>query len=153
MLIQTKKQKQGRHEGSPVSLKVLGWCLAGFILAVLLLQLGVFYYRLYLGEVNKGFGGLYQIEGSRVTRYPFPALQINPPKDLQAYQTQARQDLNSYGWVDQAKGIAKIPIERAMAIVATKGLPVRPPVQDGPSELDMQRQKAGAPAPMPTSPP
>ena len=31
--------------------------------------------------------------------------------------------LNGYGWVDRKAGIAHIPIDRAMDIVATTGLP------------------------------
>jgi hypothetical protein len=33
--------------------------------------------------------------------------------------------LNSYGWVDQEKGIARIPIEDAIQILGQKGLPAR----------------------------
>lgn len=33
--------------------------------------------------------------------------------------------LNSYGWVDQKAGIARIPIARAIDIVAAQGLPAR----------------------------
>jgi hypothetical protein len=38
-------------------------------------------------------------------------------------ESQEAQDLESYGWVDEAQGIAHIPIERAMEIVARDGLP------------------------------
>lgn len=34
--------------------------------------------------------------------------------------------LSSYGWVDQKNDIARIPISRAIDIVAQKGLPARP---------------------------
>ena len=33
--------------------------------------------------------------------------------------------LNSYGWVDKDSGRVRIPIERAMEILAKKGLPAR----------------------------
>ena len=33
--------------------------------------------------------------------------------------------LNSYGWVDKDAGIVKIPVDRAMEILAKKGLPAR----------------------------
>jgi hypothetical protein len=35
--------------------------------------------------------------------------------------------LNGYGWVDRAAGIAHIPIERAIEIVAASGLPAPQP--------------------------
>jgi hypothetical protein len=31
--------------------------------------------------------------------------------------------LQSYGWIDQAAGIARIPIDQAMELLATRGLP------------------------------
>jgi hypothetical protein len=42
------------------------------------------------------------------------------PADRHAqYAAQARQ-LNSYGWVDPAHRVARIPIERAMSLLATQ---------------------------------
>jgi hypothetical protein len=34
-----------------------------------------------------------------------------------AWREQARRHLDSYGWVDQAKGVAHIPIDKAMDLV------------------------------------
>jgi len=34
--------------------------------------------------------------------------------------------LNSYGWVDEKAGVARIPIQQAMKRLATKGLPTAP---------------------------
>ena len=36
--------------------------------------------------------------------------------------------LNHYSWIDQSKGAVRIPIERAMDLVAQRGLPVAPSV-------------------------
>ena len=36
------------------------------------------------------------------------------------------QILNSYGWVDRSKGIVRIPIDRAIDLLAKRGLPARP---------------------------
>ncbi|MCL4858013.1 MAG: hypothetical protein KJZ93_01350 [Caldilineaceae bacterium] len=41
-----------------------------------------------------------------------------------ARRSQERAQLASFGWVDQAAGIAHIPITRALALVAEQGLPV-----------------------------
>jgi len=40
--------------------------------------------------------------------------------------------LDNYTWVDQSQGKVRIPIERAMQIIAQKGLPVAPAVQQAP---------------------
>jgi hypothetical protein len=43
----------------------------------------------------------------------------------------AREDLllSNYTWVDESKGTIRIPIERAMELIAQQGLPVAKPVQ------------------------
>jgi len=46
----------------------------------------------------------------------------------------AREDLllENYSWADQAKGKVRIPIERAMELLAKRGLPVAPAVEKTP---------------------
>jgi hypothetical protein len=41
------------------------------------------------------------------------------------FRAQEEEILNSYGWVDQQAGVAHIPIEQAIEILAARGLPVR----------------------------
>jgi hypothetical protein len=45
-----------------------------------------------------------------------------------------REDLllDNYTWIDQSQGKIRIPIERAMQIIAQKGLPVAPTTQQAP---------------------
>ena len=49
-----------------------------------------------------------------------------------------REDLllDNYTWADQSQGKIRIPIERAMQIIAQKGLPVAPSVQQAPLLAD-----------------
>jgi hypothetical protein len=68
--------------------------------------------------------------------FPHPQLQKTPIPDLKAFHEAEDQVLNSYGWMDQPKGVVRIPIARAMELVVQKGLPVRaayPPLNDGAS--------------------
>lgn len=46
------------------------------------------------------------------------------PEELAMRRNQAIAQLNDYEWVDQAAGVARIPIDRAIALVAESGLPV-----------------------------
>lgn len=43
-----------------------------------------------------------------------PPLQSDMYKDLQRFQADQAQQLNSYGWIDRKQGIARIPISRAI---------------------------------------
>jgi hypothetical protein len=59
--------------------------------------------------------------------FPTPRLQLDDGnRDIA--DLHAREDilLDHYTWVDQSKGVVRIPIERAMQIIAQKGLPVAP---------------------------
>jgi cytochrome c2 len=63
---------------------------------------------------------------------PGPRLQAAPQDELQQLRSTQQARLNSYGWVDEERGLAHIPIEQAMRIVAKQGLPeagviVQPP--------------------------
>jgi hypothetical protein len=56
---------------------------------------------------------------------PGPRLQVGANKDLRQMRAGEDAVLNSYEWVDKTSGSVRIPIERAMEIVAKKGLPAR----------------------------
>lgn len=138
------QSRRGGHESSRLPLSAILWCLASFVAAALIIHLALIGYGTMLGSNYKGFGRVYQIQPGQVPKYPAPALQSNPAVDLQTYKSRAEHDLNSYGWIDRTHGVVKIPVERAMALLAARGPSVRPPVQDGPTELDMQNHKAAA---------
>jgi hypothetical protein len=53
---------------------------------------------------------------------PEPRLQIAPPEEYQAQVRREMDILNSYGWVDREKGIARIPIDLAIEIAAQRGV-------------------------------
>ena len=53
---------------------------------------------------------------------PGPRLQSAPPRDMDELRAQDREALTTYGWVDPASGVARIPIDRAMSVIVEKGL-------------------------------
>src|SRR5579859_969908 len=53
---------------------------------------------------------------------PEPRLQPNPPIDLKEFRAGEDAILNNYGWIDPEKGIVRIPVARAMELVAKEGL-------------------------------
>ncbi|MCS6953361.1 MAG: hypothetical protein RMK57_02685 [Bryobacterales bacterium] len=67
---------------------------------------------------------------------PAPRLQVTPESDLEAVRRAEAALLNSYGWVDRDAGIVRIPIDRAMELLAERGLPARSsspsPKREGP---------------------
>jgi hypothetical protein len=61
-----------------------------------------------------------------ITKFPQPRLESTETKEINAFRLQEEQTLNSYGWVDQQAGVVRIPINRAMELMAQRGLPTRP---------------------------
>lgn len=59
---------------------------------------------------------------------PAPKLQNNVAvvEDIHSVRRREYQMINSYGWIDSQKGIVRIPIERAIDITLSRGLPTRP---------------------------
>lgn len=82
---------------------------------------------------------------------PLPRLQTNPLRDLQAVRAVEDSHLDRYAWIDQGRGIAQIPIDRAM-VLWTKNYPATPPpafptapttnAAPAVTELQMLQQKA-----------
>jgi hypothetical protein len=56
---------------------------------------------------------------------PEPRLQENPAADLAAVRAEETRILTTYGWVDPAAGIVRIPIDRAIDRIVEHGLPGR----------------------------
>jgi len=72
---------------------------------------------------------------------PAPNLQTQPFKDVYLLRQSEAERLGSYGWVDKDGGIARIPIDRAMALTLDR-LPARADGGDG-RALVVQDSSAG----------
>jgi hypothetical protein len=55
-----------------------------------------------------------------------PLLETDERDQFRGFLMNQAKQLNSYGWVDEKAGVAHIPIERAMELIAQRGLPVLP---------------------------
>ena len=60
------------------------------------------------------------------TTFPDPRLEENERQELTQFRESEEDTLNSYGWVDEPAGVVHIPIQRAMELIAQRGLPVQP---------------------------
>lgn len=69
-----------------------------------------------------------EIQSEQIQRFPEPRLEENERTELDGFRYQEEERLNSYGWVDEKAGIAHIPIERAMQLIAQRGLSTTPKV-------------------------
>jgi hypothetical protein len=76
--------------------------------------------------------------------FPAPRLQRKPPSDLAKFKEAELRRLNEYGWVNREAGIAHIPIDRAIEIVVSRGLPT--------SGAPAEKNEAAAPPVKPVGP-
>lgn len=53
--------------------------------------------------------------------FPKPELQPHPQADLKTYLQAQQKRLDQAGWIDKKAGIAAIPIDKAMRIIAGRG--------------------------------
>lgn len=77
-------------------------------------------------ELQKQFAQL-------ASRFPSPRLQTDDGYQ-EVTDIHAREDLllENYSWIDESRGTVRIPIERAMELIAERGLPVAPVTAAGP---------------------
>jgi hypothetical protein len=54
---------------------------------------------------------------------PSPVLQNDPAADLAVFRREEEERLSGYRWIDPRQGIVSVPIERAIEILAERGLP------------------------------
>jgi hypothetical protein len=59
------------------------------------------------------------------TEFPNPRLETDERGQLNSIRLQEEETLASYGYVDKNAGTIRIPIDRAMDLIAQRGLPVR----------------------------
>ena len=73
--------------------------------------------------------------------FPDPRLEEDERGELKSVLLDQEQKLNSYGWVDEKAGVVRIPIERAMRLVAQQGLSTTPKAGTAPpSEVSVVNQ-------------
>jgi hypothetical protein len=107
------------------------WAVGKFAIALILLAIislsGLF--ALFRYFIQSSGGPLPQItRGNEIDarkRPPAPQLEITEPLDLARERAAEDKLLTTYGWVDRQHGTVRIPIERAIDMIAQQGLPAR----------------------------
>jgi hypothetical protein len=56
---------------------------------------------------------------------PQPLLQVDEPRTWQQELAAQRAMVSGYAWVDPQAGVVRIPVERAIELIAERGLPAR----------------------------
>jgi hypothetical protein len=131
------------HEKSDVDVRALLWFVVIFIAFAIVTHVGLwimfkFYAELARGKTNTPLTMIATPADLSVPQQPrlqpFPMKGRNgemqsptdatPPVDMETMRRQEEQALHKPGWIDQQKGIVRVPIDIAKRIVVQQGLPV-----------------------------
>ncbi len=134
------------HEVSDVSIKglmIFGGSLLACVVGVLV-AVAVFFkgFDLLNHTVNQQRSRSEPAAASLVKATPDyhgPLMQVKPEEDLRWMREHNATELDSYGWVDRSTGVVRLPIDRAMELIAQRGLP---PVSPGKTLEGLQRERA-----------
>lgn len=135
----SNSQGHGDYERRDISAKGIFYFLAGLALTVILVHLflrGMYEYldrrvRAHQPPLNPLVSNA-PVDTRKVspkypeTAFPDPRLETDERTQLNGIRLAEEQKLNSYDWVDKEAGTVRIPIERAMDLLAQRGLPLRP---------------------------
>jgi hypothetical protein len=123
-----------RSDAAPRSrdVSIRGVLLFAFWLAVGLITSGVAMLLLFRALEKKNLAEDRKlppmIAASLARTPPEPRLEAYPLAPRQVLRAQEDEVLTSYGWVDKDRGIARIPIDRAMELLVERGLPPAKPM-------------------------
>lgn len=100
--------------------------IATFLVALAVTIVGVLVVSMWIYDYSAS--RLAQIEATppslaKPAAPPEPRLQVFAPKDMREFRAAEDATLKSYGWIDRATGVLRIPIDRAMQLLAERGLP------------------------------
>ncbi len=110
------------HERSDWDPRYVVWgsTVLAISIAVLLAGLWWLFKEFYSWDANRQMGTARVTE--QENRPPEPLLQISPDRDWEEMFKREQAILNSYRWIDRSRGVIHIPIDRAMEMIAERGL-------------------------------
>ena len=119
------------HEESDINVRAIIWFVAVLTAIVLVVDLamwGLFGVFAHMEVKNDPYVTPLAVPAGQPLGPP--GLQTTPWTDLKHFRAEQHAYLHGYGWVDEQAGVARVPIEKAKALLLKQGLPVRPELAD-----------------------
>lgn len=122
---QHDQASHGAHESRDVKLRGILIFTAVLVLITIAIQLALgLWMAIYSNDERDEAARQTARQADPEGQFPGPLLQGNPGADTTRYEKVENRLLDSYGWTSKEKKVAHIPIERAMQVLVTKGLPL-----------------------------
>ena len=127
-----KRMPRHDHERSDINIRGVIFFAASLVIGAVMvhvLVLGVFaYLSRREAAADPALHPLVKTEKADpeqvVKRFPEPRLQPDDVRDMNELRYAEQLRLKNYTWVDEKEGKVRIPIERAMEVIAERGLPM-----------------------------
>jgi len=103
------------YERSDASARLVAWLAGG--LAVFLIAVPFILAGFYSGALRP------PVLSRKLIEPPAPRLQVRPKADLLRLRASENERLESYGWADDSRQFAHVPIERAVELLVERGIP------------------------------
>lgn len=114
------------YETRDFTLRAVGFFFGGVLLLGIVAIIGMFGLIRMMTE-RQGVGGASVVaEPDPAQAPPVPRLQITPVEELRQMRAEEESQLQSYSWIDREKGVAAIPIDRAMELLVERDAQARP---------------------------
>lgn len=137
---------EGHHEVSDVSAKPIFYFAIALVILIILTLLSMKGLFNFLDqEADRSDTQLSGVALERPKLPPLPRLETDPVAVRKQYFQNEKRLIESYGWVDEKQGIVRVPIQRAMEILADRGLPVKDEAKVNPGNersLSPEKQEA-----------
>ncbi len=129
-----------RFERSDLSTRATVGILAGVLGGMWIIVGLLFFYFVYLEHYRARVSPPpLPIEAHGNPMPPEPRLQRSPPQDLKSMRAREDWQLTHYSWVDKRQETVAIPIDRAIQIIAKRGIPA----QKEPPGMKLSQPQAG----------
>jgi len=128
------------HETSDLDARVAG--LFGAVLMTVILALMAATYWVYEYSTSRQAARYPAVSPFAYTREPMPEprLQVDAPRELRELRAAEDAALHGYAWIDKERGLVRIPIDRAIDVLAQRGLPARAQVVPQAAGRDKSRE-------------
>jgi len=113
---------------SELSLKAIAGFAIGLLVVLAASAVFLWYFSKFLrGQEEALDPAAPALEAARAPyKPPGPLLQADPEAELEALRAEEDAVLEGYAWVDEAAGLARVPIERAITLMVGDSGPAEP---------------------------
>lgn len=109
------------HAHAPPDIALVAIVKAGLVVLAVVAATIAGAFALHAAGVGRE-GGVFgpAVSGDAVRHFPQPRLQTPSDAERVRYFTAQERRAGEYAWVDRDRGIVRIPVERAMALIAAE---------------------------------